>query len=253
MLEEFSLDETVVLSRGSGGRLGQATISLPNSVKLKRYRQEFRTRFCEGLLARRILIAEGSTEATALPTVARRLSELRPDTYASLEALGICTVDAGGETNIPDLAKLYRQLGKQLFAVCDKQSAKNKADIEAQVEKLFMHEEANFEDLVLKNTPASALERFADTIDWPQHILNDYPHPKTQLQDSFRAYFGWSKGNWGIADFLAQCNEDEIPKWLGDTCASLKNLCDPAAVQVDNQDTVEEIPPEGATGGDDAD
>jgi len=55
VLEEFVLDETVVLGRDAEGVLRQSAIALPESVKPKRYRQEFRTRFCEGLLARRIL------------------------------------------------------------------------------------------------------------------------------------------------------------------------------------------------------
>ena len=76
VLEEFALDETVVLHRSADGELTQASVILPDSVKQKRYRQEFRTRFCEGLLARRVLVAEGATEATAIPVVARRLSEL---------------------------------------------------------------------------------------------------------------------------------------------------------------------------------
>ena len=107
VLEEFSIDETVVLSRNSDGLLSRSEIVLPSSVKLKRYRQEFRTRFCEGLLSRRILLAEGATEATAFPVACRRLAELNPDQYSSLEALGVCTVDAGSDANIADLAKLY--------------------------------------------------------------------------------------------------------------------------------------------------
>ncbi len=103
VLEEFSIEETVVLGRHVNGTLGQNPIALPDSVKLKRYRQEFRTRFCEGLLARRILIAEGATESSAFPVVARRLAELNPNTYSSLEALGICTVDAGSQNSIPRL------------------------------------------------------------------------------------------------------------------------------------------------------
>ena len=134
VLEEFALDETVVLARDAHGVLGQSAITLPDSVKPKRYRQEFRTRFCEGLLARRILVAEGATEAASFPVACRRLAELKPDTYSSLEALGICTIDAGGETNIPDLAKLYRDLGKRTFSICDKQTMRKKALIEAQVE-----------------------------------------------------------------------------------------------------------------------
>lgn len=240
VLEEFGLEETIVVSRNSEGSLSQFNVTLPDSVKLKRYRQEFRTRFCEGLLARRILIAEGTSEATAIPAVACRLAELSPDRYSSLEALGICTVDAGGETNISAVAELYQELGKRVFAVCDKQPDDHKAEIEANVEELFIHEEAGLEDLVLNNSPTAALERFADLVEWPQHLRNKYPEPKTQLQESLRDYFYWSKGNWGIADFLVQCTEDEIPQWIRDTCISLKNICDPPPLQVDNQEPSQE-------------
>lgn len=227
VLEEFGLDETVILSRTHDGVLSQAKITLPESVKHKRYRQEFRTRFCEGLLSRRVLIAEGATEATAFPVVARRLAELNPTTYASLEALGVCTIDAGTESQIADLAGLYKSLGKRTFAICDKQTATAQAAIEAQVERLFMHEEKGIEDLVLKNTSQEALERFADKLDWPSHLLAKYPNPKAQAVAALKEYFGWSKGNWGIAEFLAQCTENEIPTWLREACIALKTLCDP--------------------------
>jgi putative ATP-dependent endonuclease of OLD family len=106
VLEEFAMDETVVLSRNASGVLSRSTIELPDSVKPKRYRQQFRTRFCEGLLARRILVAEGATEAAAFPVACRRLEELDPRKYSSLEALGICIVDAGSQNYITDIAKI---------------------------------------------------------------------------------------------------------------------------------------------------
>jgi putative ATP-dependent endonuclease of OLD family len=229
VLEEFSLDETVVLARDALGKLVQSTITLPESVKPKRYRQEFRTRFCEGLLARRILIAEGATETASFPVVCRRLAELKPNTYSSLEALGICTIDAGGETNIPDMAKLYRDLGKRTFALCDKQEDANKTAIEGEVELLLMHGEKGFEDLVLKNTSDEALERFSAQIDWPPHLSAKYPDPTAQPRDALSEYFSWTKANWGVADFLAQCAEAEIPDWLRDACLKLKTACLPAA------------------------
>lgn len=236
VLEEFTADDTVVLTRNEHGALRQFSISLPDSIKPKRYRQEFRTRFCEGLLARRIMVAEGATEAASFPVVCRRLAELKPETYSSLEALGICTIDAGGETNIPDLAELYRDLGKRTFAICDKQPETQEALIEAQVEALFMHEEKGFEALVLKNTTDAALKRFIKLIDWPQHLLQKYPDPEAQPCEALREYFEGKKASWGIADFLAQCEEDEIPKWLRDSCISLKRLCEAAVPDRDAPD-----------------
>lgn len=232
VLEEFKLDETVILSRDNAGTLSQAQIALPDSVKHKRYRQEFRTRFCEGLLSRRVLIAEGATEASAFPVAARRLSELNSATYASIEALGICIIDAGTESQIADLAGLYKGLGKQTFGLCDKQTDLAKAAIEAQVERLFMHGEKGIEDLILKNTTQEALERFSDGLDWPPHILAKYPDPKTNLIPALKEYFGWAKGNWGIADFLSQCSEAEIPLWIRDACITLKAICDPPPAPV---------------------
>ena len=228
VLEEFTIDETVVLGRNPDGLLSQASVTLPKSIKLAAYRQNFRTRFSEGLLARRILVGEGATEAAAFPVVCRRLAELKSDIYSSLEALGICMVDAGSHNNIPDMAKLYREIGKRVFAICDKQDDRNKALIEAQVDLLLMHDEKGFEDLVLKNTSEEALKRFARLVDWPPHLATKYPDVEMVAPAALRDYFGWTKANWGIADFLAQCSEAEIPKWLRDACILLKTICMPA-------------------------
>lgn len=230
VLEEFAIDETVVLGRDGDGVLARKSIKLPDNVKRKRYRQEFRTRFCEGLLARRVLIVEGATEASAFPVACRRLAELKPDTYSSLEALGICTVDAGSDGDIPGMAQLYRELSKRTFALCDKQDDVSKALIETQVELLLMHEENGFEDLILRGTTEAALKRFAKLIEWPQHLAQKYPDPEAQAAAALAEYFTWSKGNWGIADFLAQCSEAEIPEWLRDACLKLKAACTPAPV-----------------------
>jgi putative ATP-dependent endonuclease of OLD family len=225
VLEEFALDETVVLARSTSGELTQTTLVLPASVKQKRYRQEFRTRFCEGLLARRVLIAEGATEATALPALARRLAELNPSTYVSLEGLGISVVDAGSDNQIADLAGLYRSLGKDTFAICDHQEPAQKVAIDAVVRLLFMHSETGFEDLVLNNTTLAAMKRFANSLTWPPHLKTKYPKLNGQAAAALKEYFLWSKGNWGIADFLSQCTEGEVPEWLRNVCLALKATC----------------------------
>ena len=227
VLEEFTPEQTVVLSRGEDCILSNRPILLPDNVKMKRYRQEFRIRFCEGLLARRILIAEGATEASAFPVACRRLAELNPEKYSSLEALGVCIVDADGESNIPGMAKLYRELGKRTFAICDKQEENNKALIKEQVELLLMHEEKGFENMMLSGTTEVALKRFVARIDWPHHLAPKYPDPEVKALEALKEYFMWAKANWGIADFIAQCCETEIPTWLRDAALQLKAACEP--------------------------
>lgn len=231
VLEEFMIDETVMLGRDDEGVLGRKVIELPDNVKPKRYRQEFRTRFCEGLLARRVLVAEGATEATAFPVVCRRLAELNPDAYASLEAIGICVVDAGGETSIPGIAKLYRDLGKKTFAICDTQCAPQKALIEEQVDLILMHDEKGFEDMVMNGTTEDALLRFLDTIELSPDLKQKHLDPTIHACDVLKEYFDRSKGSWGIADFIAQCEEDEIPQWLRSAAVELKNACHADVVQ----------------------
>ncbi|NQY97240.1 MAG: AAA family ATPase [Henriciella sp.] len=230
VLEEFDLSETIVLDRDVNGCLKQSEITLPDSLKLKKYRQDFRSRFCEGLLARRILVAEGNTETDAFPVACLRLAELDPEQYSSLESLGVAVVNASGENNIPGLAKMYSRLDKRTFAICDTQDAANKALIEAQVEELFMHPEPTFEALILNGTTDAALERFAGDIDWPPHLVANFPDPVADARNALTAYFKWSKGNWGVADFLAQCSENEIPEWIKNAAKKLAELCDPAPV-----------------------
>ena len=229
ILEEFRIEDISVLTRGADGAMKQAGIALPASVKPKRYRQEFRTRFCEALLSRRVMVAEGATEASTIPAAARRLAELKPGTYSSLEALGITTLDAGGDGQIADLGNLYVGLGKTVYAACDKQAPASEAAITAAVTKLYMHGESDIEKLVLKNTTQAAMERFIDDIQWPPHLVTAYPNPKTQATAALSAYFGWSKGDLGLAEFIAQCTEAEIPEWIRQMCIDLRALCESAA------------------------
>ncbi|TXL69871.1 DUF2813 domain-containing protein [Vineibacter terrae] len=229
VLEEFALEETVILARDDKDALSRRPIVLPDNVKLKRYRREFRTRFCEGLLSRRILVTEGDTEAAAFPAACRRLSELKPETYSSLEALGVCTIDADGQTNIPGMGQLYRSLDKRVFGMCDKQGVGDKALIEAQVELLLMHDQAGFENLVLKNTTEEARKRYAKLVAWPPHLVKKYPNVESDAAAALREYFDSNKGTGAIADFLAQCSEEEIPEWIRSACISMKAACTPPA------------------------
>ncbi|MEM1010573.1 MAG: AAA family ATPase, partial [Myxococcota bacterium] len=145
VIEEFGVEETVPLSRDAAGVLGQHEIVLPASIKPKFYRQHFRTVFCEGLLSRRVLLAEGATEAIAFPAVARRRAKLRPEEFKTLESIGVCTIDAGSESKIIAMASLYRGLGKEVICACDAQDATATANLEATLDLVLMHAESGFE------------------------------------------------------------------------------------------------------------
>jgi putative ATP-dependent endonuclease of OLD family len=242
VIEEFGVEETIPLSRDAAGVLGQKKVVLPGSIKPKFYRQNFRTVFCEGLLSRRVLLAEGATEAIAFPAVARRLAILRPEEFKTLESIGVCTIDAGSESKIIAMAGLYRGLGKEVICACDAQDAAAKAGMEAALDLVLMHGETGFERLVLAGTTEVAMERYIDSITWPQALQAQYPDPKADLANAMQTYLSKYKGEGVAADFLVQCEFEEIPVWIRESCLAIQQFCagdeedepePPAPVEVD--------------------
>jgi len=221
VLEEFSIEENIVLSN-SNNIVSQKTINLPHGIKQKMYKQNYRTRFCEGLLSRRVLIAEGFTEATAFPAACRRLEEIDRHKYSSLETLGITIIDAGGETKIPEIAELYKSIGKKVYVICDLQNNDNKLKIEKNVDFLMMHDEKGLENVVIKNVSDDIIERFINNINFSPETIIKYPDPRKRLLH----FFVKEKGNWGIADFIIELRtEDEFPQWIKNVVIELKRQC----------------------------
>ena len=225
MIEEFSVEETIPLSRDTAGALGQRKIVLPAAIKPKFYRQNFRTVFCEGLLSRRVLLAEGATEAIAFPAVARKLNQLRPDQFQPLESIGVCTIDAGSESKIIAMAGLYRDLGKEVICACDAQDAAIKTNMEAMLDLVLMHGESGFEKMILAGTTEAAMERYIDSVTWPDALKLKFPDPKSDVPKATQAYLAKYKGEWVSADFVVQCAFDEIPEWIKESCLAIQDFC----------------------------
>ena len=85
-----------------------------------------------------MLLAEGDTEAAAYPAAARRLAELEPQNYASLEAMGIGVFNVRADSQIAGYGTFFRSHGKTVFAVYDKQADATKSvQIKASVDHAF--------------------------------------------------------------------------------------------------------------------
>jgi putative ATP-dependent endonuclease of OLD family len=237
VLEEFSPSEILVLQRDSDGKLSGKPIVFPAHIKPKAYSSEFRLRFAESLLARRVLLAEGETETTAYPAAARRLAELDPQHYASLEALGIAVFNARADNQLAGYGAFFRNLGKTVFAVYDKQTdAAQQAQIVASVDHPFEAPTKGLETLLLNETDEAALRRFAARLiadgEWPLHLVGQTPQPATplaDLKDALRKYLGWSKGSGGAADLLAECTLAEMPVTVKTVLAAIKTIAQPPA------------------------
>lgn len=233
VLEEFDPANVLVVRREKG-RLTAEPTSLPPAVKLKAYRTELKTRFCEALLARRVLIVEGRTEYDAVRAAARRLHELSPNEFRTLEALGIAVIDAQSDSQVAPLGEYFTKLGKQVFALFDKQTPASKAMIEKTVPNCFESPEVGFEDLLLKQCGEDALRRFAQQLldegEWPAHLSAFTPKSSdtlTALQESLSKYMQWGKGAAFGAELLGICTLSEFPNFISETLRKIQNIVDP--------------------------
>lgn len=238
VLEEFDPSQVVILKRTAGVMIGLPA-AYPPAVKPKAYRTEFRTRFCEALLARYVLLLEGRTEFDAMPAAARRLGDLDPARFKSLENLGVAIVDARGESNVKPLGAFFRSLGKVVFAVFDKQTPETLADIVAAVDHAYESATKGFENLVLHGTSEAALRAYAKAVvaagDWPPHLAAKTPTvatPLAELQGMLSQYFGWAKGGGDAGDLLASCpNVNDMPEYVRVTLEAIKKVIEPAQIE----------------------
>jgi putative ATP-dependent endonuclease of OLD family len=233
VLEEFPPEQILVLTR-TDGVLSAVAASYPPSIKPKQYKAEVRQRSCEALLSRRVLITEGRTEYDAYPAAARRLHELHPEEFSSLEALGIAVIDAQTDSQVALLGQYYKSLGKIVFAVFDKQAAAQKAAIELAVKYPFEAAEKGFENILLNGAPEAAVRRFATGLvaagEWPTHLLHLTPTaltPYADLKTNMGTFFKWAKGHGTAADFLTTCTRDEMPKFIVDTLLAIQSIVVP--------------------------
>jgi putative ATP-dependent endonuclease of OLD family len=243
VLEEFSPSEIMVLNRDKQGVLSSKPVSFPAHIKPKFYSNEFRLRFAEALLARRVLIAEGETETAAYPAAARRLSELDPERYSSLEALGISVFNAKTDSQVANFGSLFKGLGKQTFAVFDKQHDETqRTAIIAAIDHPIEAPANGFEDLLLGETAEAALRRFGEGLvasgEWPSHLSRCKPDPSMAIEDVRRAlkeYLCWSKGDGGTADLVGLCSEAEMSGTVRDAILKIRSIVSPPPEHVFNE------------------
>lgn len=238
VLEEFEPGRIGVLQR-DGGTLTLTPAALPPAVKMKTYRREMRTRFCEALLARRVLVVEGRTEYDAVPAAARRLAEIDPGSYRSLDSLGIAVVDAETDSQVVPLVAYFEALGKTVFAIYDKTTD---IDINGSVENSFESPEKGFEKLIGNHTELTVIESFMDDLiergDWP---LKETDKPaedisETDLRKLCFKLLRKFKGSGEAAELISGCDAHEMPEFIVETITAIQELVEPVVDDEDGED-----------------
>lgn len=246
VLEEFDANQILVVSR-INGMMDIVPAGMPPAVKPKAYQDELRRRFCESLLSRRVLIAEGRTELDVYSCAARKLQRLHPSLSLSFELLGISLVTANTDTQVEPLGNYYRSLNKTVYAVFDKQDPTISEKIKAAVDYTYEAQEHGLENVCLNGIDHSVLLRYGLSIvadgSWPSHLTEYTPKEDMtaeQLKHSLLKYFKKEKGNGALADLISFCSEDEMPEFIKNTIYSISETIYPP---VENQDTsVEGMP-----------
>ena len=232
VLEEFAPENICLINREKGIVFSKA-VSLPSIIKPKAYRAEFRLRFAEALLAKRVLITEGNTEATSYAAAAKRLEEINPDKYLSFEALGIAVFDAASESSVSIYGEYFRGLKKIVLAVFDEQEDEAREKIEENVDYAYEIPYKGFEKLVVEETDSDALKKFALKLVkeglWPTHLTAVKPL-KTSTADEIKKaigdYLKRAKGAGAAADLIGDCSVNEIPITLRKTIKDIKSKID---------------------------
>lgn len=233
VIEEFGLNQIAILANNGAGVVAQhaITISDPSTYN---YHQYFRSQLCEGLLARRVVICEGSTEISILAGLSRYLAKTNPEKYADLSALGYCLINSQTDSQILNHANALSGLGKHISVFCDAQDQNEKAAIEAISNEAFIHDYRRVEDLLIENVSVAAKTRFAASFNWPQYVLDTVPNPQNDVDSALRRYLKKTKGTGGAMTFLSQCNENELPQFLCDMVEKLTSLARPEPQDVAN-------------------
>jgi putative ATP-dependent endonuclease of OLD family len=222
VIEQFDPEDIVMLNRHGAGKLVGFR---PQSVKFRptAYRSQ-RRQFAEAILARGVVVVEGSTEAALLPAASSILEQSKRD-YTHLDLAGISVFTANGDGDVPRWGPIFKAFHKQVFGFRDKQPAESDTHPPQQPDGFDMFwesPESGIEQLLVKQTKPAVHRRFLDSIasrsDYPSR-LGKYNATMTdrEVADLATKVLKARKGegfSYG-ALFIECCHHsDELPEFL---------------------------------------
>lgn len=240
VIEQFDPESIVMLTRGGPGELKGNPIDTTR-LKPKKYRTE-RRQFAEAILARAVLVCEGSTEASVAVAASTALERIRFDGYSHFDLSGVSIFTAQGDSDLPKYGPIFKALDKRTYGFCDRPKTPLTEEATAQLATFDMHfesPESDIEKLLANQTPVAVLRRFLDDVSQ----RSDYPTEGSAYSAAIsdddvrritRDVLSVRKGEaWGYAAIvLDYCNvEEDIPEFLRTMLdaidADLKNATDP--------------------------
>jgi putative ATP-dependent endonuclease of OLD family len=242
VLEEFAPEQIILIQRNKDGVVKSQNVAFPSIIKPKTYNAEFRLRFSEALLAKRILLTEGATEAIAYFGAGRRLNELKPKKYKSLESMGVALFDVQSQTSLELYGDYFKSLGKTVFAVFDKQDAIALARIQNSVDFPFESPHKGFEDLIIEETDSGILIEFYQQLisedEWPTHLDKLKVQTLDDIEGIKKAiwkYLKWSKGSRSSSELLGLCKiAKHLPITIRKALLAIREELEPKLEPIDD-------------------
>jgi putative ATP-dependent endonuclease of the OLD family len=218
VIEEFPFSEILAIRR-DGGRLTGNFV--PTEGLRPRTLKRQSRQLAEAVLARGVIVTEGSTECGALTAASHALEGFRADRdYAPLDLTGVSLFDAGGSSEVPKWGPFFSALGKKSFAFYDQPAVAWTTEENAKLANYGVNWQTAYcglEDLLVAETPVPVLRRLLATVgglpDRPANFPADHAERDEQgTKDLASATLRQKKGEAYSTLLIEHCNnEQELP------------------------------------------
>jgi putative ATP-dependent endonuclease of OLD family len=216
VIERFEPEKIMRLSRDATGTLAGISAALPELMKPKAYRQNFRRALAEAMLGQGVIVGEGMTERDALQSCANTMEEADA-TIFPFDVAGVSVIDAEGDGNLMRLGQFFKTIEIPAFAFFDR-----KQRPEAEIETLAaLYEIVNeipyqgAEDMLVAEVRLDRQWQFLEALhqhdpDGHYGIPANRPNDEQVKEHTLRLLKGL-KGAGGAARLLDLCDADELP------------------------------------------
>lgn len=222
VIERFETDGILKLVRQPNGALSGVPIRLPEGMKTKNYRQNFRRILAEAMLGRGVIVGEGITEQDALFVVAQKLEEADADLFP-LDVAGITIVNAEGDGNLEKLGMFFKEIDIPAFAFFDRKK-RSDAELKALDDSYLLAceiKQKGAEALMAAEVPLDRQWAFlaahrATNPDGEHGIPAVRPANDDILKQHTISVLKGLKGDGGAARLLGACDVAELPATIKD-------------------------------------
>lgn len=243
VIEEFEPTDIVMITRTGTGALTGEPIPAAN-IDRKRYRTQ-RRQFAEAILARAVIVVEGSTEVALFQAVSSMLERFAPERHTHFDLAGVSIFGTTGDGDVPRYGPIFTGLGKRAYGVYDKPNSPITPDAQALLdgfERYWESPEKGIEKLLLKQTQLAVQRRFlaevsqrSDYPGGPDHVYSAATPDEDVAGIAMKVLKARKGDAWGYAAMLIeQCeSEAEIPEFLREIVAHVDAALAPAPEAAD--------------------